>query len=72
MLSQTLATLLKNNKEADMDQYLIYNFKCEKCGGSEYSIVLINDKEFLLLCDRCGTIHDINDFKHKIIKSEEV
>ena len=55
-----------------MDQYLIYNFKCEKCGGSEYSIVLINDKEFLLLCDRCGTIHDINDFKHKIIKSEEV
>ena len=55
-----------------MDQYLIYNFKCEECGGSEYSIVLINDKEFLLVCNHCGTIYDINDFKHKIIKSEEV
>ena len=55
-----------------MNQYLIYNFKCEKCGGSEYSIVLINDKEFLLICDHCGTIHNINDFTHKIIRSEEV
>ena len=72
MQSQTLAELLKNNEEADMDQYLIYNFKCEKCGGSKYSIVLINDKEFLLVCDGCGIIHDINDFKHKIIKGEEV
>ena len=72
MRSQTLATLLKNNKEADMNQYLIYNFKCEKCGGSEYSIVLINDKEFLLVCDHCGTIHNIKDFEYEIIKGEEV
>ena len=72
MQSQILAELLKNNKEADMDQYLIYNFKCEKCGGSEYSIVLMDNKEFLLICDDCGIIHDINDFKHKIIKGEEV
>ena len=55
-----------------MDQYLIYNFKCDKCGGTEYSIVLINDKEFLLLCDHCGTVHNINDFDHKIIKNKEV
>ncbi len=55
-----------------MDQYLIYNFKCDKCGGTEYSIVLINDKEFLLICDNCGTVYNINDFDHKIIKNKEV
>ena len=55
-----------------MNQYLIYNFKCEECGGSEYSIVLMDNKEFLLICDGCGIIHGINDFKHKIIKGEEV
>ena len=55
-----------------MDQYLIYNFKCVKCGGTEYSIVLINDKDFLLLCDKCGTVHNINYFNHKIIRNEEV
>ena len=54
-----------------MNQYLIYNFKCEECGETEYSIVPIDDEEFLLLCDNCGTIHDINNFEHKIIKNEE-
>ena len=55
-----------------MNQYLIYNFKCEKCGGSTYSIVLMDNKEFLLICDGCGIIHDIKNFKYEIIKSEEV
>ena len=55
-----------------MGQYLIYNFKCEECGGTEYSIVPMDNEDFLLLCDNCGTIHDINDFEHEIIKNEEV
>ena len=55
-----------------MDQYLVYNFKCEECEGTEYSIVPMDNNEFLLLCDHCGTIHDINNFKHEIIRNEEV
>ena len=55
-----------------MDQYLVYNFKCEECEGTEYSIVPMDNNEFLLLCDHCGTVHDINNFKHEIIRNEEV
>ena len=34
--------------------------------------LFMDNKEFLLVCDNCGIIHDINDFKYEIIKSEEV
>ena len=47
---------------------LIYNFKCNECNeynSNNYSIIKENG-EIYLICDDCGSYHNINDFNHKI------
>ena len=45
---------------------LIYNFKCNECNSNDYSIIKEEEGKIYLICDDCGSYHNINDFNHKI------